>query len=264
MPEEAEPVTIECVPRAEPMGRRARVAVLIDAENISHRLADGLFDDINGLGEVVVRRAYADFANRALNWESASARHLITAAHHAPARKGKNSTDIALAIDAMDLLLGGHAGKPIDIFCLVSSDGDFTRLATRIREQGRIVVGFGTTASVGFREACSQYCEIRATKPMPIAAAPKTLGDDPVPAIEAAVVASTLASGWADLATVGQNLLKAHPSFKPSAYGHKKLKNLVANLTRFDVVIPEPGMDGAILVRIADENGQTSATEPGS
>jgi predicted nuclease of predicted toxin-antitoxin system len=119
-----------------------RLAVLIDGENIAGSHADDLFNRIEGLGNASVRRIYGDYQNgRMKDWAAASEKYALTAVHvHA---NGKNSTDIAMTIEAMDLL---HSNR-VDGFCLVTSDRDFTRLAIRIREQGFIVYGFGEKKS---------------------------------------------------------------------------------------------------------------------
>ena len=113
--------------------RSPRLAVLIDADNASAKIVDGLFEEIAKIGEASVRRIYGDFANaRSKAWTDVLARHAIIPQQQFAYTAGKNASDITLVIDAMDLL---HSGR-FDGFCLVSSDSDFTRLASRIREQG--------------------------------------------------------------------------------------------------------------------------------
>lgn len=129
------------------------LAVLIDAENVSGARAEQLFRKLNSLGRVVVCRAYGDFTNGASeNWAGPIASYGILSIHQPSG--GKNAADIALAIDAMDLL---HAPSQFD-FCIVSSDSDFTRLAIRLREAGRNVIGFGEgKARESFQNACSRF-----------------------------------------------------------------------------------------------------------
>lgn len=123
-----------------PVPRSPRLAVLIDADNASARIADGLFEEIAKIGEASVRRIYGDFSSsRSKAWTEVLARHAIIPQQQFAYTVGKNASDITLVIDAMDLL---HSGR-FDGFCLVSSDSDFTRLAARIREQGVDVFGFG-------------------------------------------------------------------------------------------------------------------------
>lgn len=120
--------------------RPGRLAVLIDPDNTSPKVADGLFDEVAKIGEASLRRIYGDFSKgQQAGWEKVLARHAILPTQQFAYTTGKSSTDITLVIDAMDLL---HSGR-FDGFCLVSSDSDFTRLAARIREQGVDVNGIG-------------------------------------------------------------------------------------------------------------------------
>ena len=132
-----------------------RLAVLIDADNASPKIADGLFAEIAKLGEASVRRIYGDFSGTHLKgWADILAKHAIIPHQQFANTTGKNSSDIALVIDAMDLL---HSGR-FEGFCLVSSDSDFTRLAARIREQGVDVFGFGEQKTPeSFRQACRRF-----------------------------------------------------------------------------------------------------------
>ena len=132
-----------------------RLAVLIDADNASSQIADGLFEEIAKIGEASVRRIYGDFAaSRMKGWSAVLSRHAIIPQQQFAYTPGKNASDIALVIDAMDLL---HSGR-FDGFCLVSSDSDFTRLAARIREQGTDVYGFGEQKTPeSFRQACRRF-----------------------------------------------------------------------------------------------------------
>jgi hypothetical protein len=135
--------------------RSARLAVLIDADNASPRIAAGLFEEIARIGEASVRRIYGDFSSpRLKSWADILARHAIVPHQQFAYIPGKNASDIALVIDAMDLL---HTGR-FEGFCLVSSDSDFTRLASRIREQGVDVFGFGEQKTAeSFRQACRRF-----------------------------------------------------------------------------------------------------------
>jgi uncharacterized LabA/DUF88 family protein len=120
--------------------RPDRFAVLIDADNTSSRIVDGLFEEIARFGEASVRRIYGDFSSSRLkSWTEVLQKHAIDPYQQFAYTSGKNASDIALVIDAMDLL---HSGR-FDGFCLVSSDSDFTRLASRLREEGADVYGFG-------------------------------------------------------------------------------------------------------------------------
>jgi len=131
--------------------RAPRLAVLIDADNASPKIAAGLFEEIAKIGEASVRRIYGDFsAPRSKGWADILAKHAIIPQQQFAYTAGKNASDITLVIDAMDLL---HSGR-FDGFCVVSSDSDFTRLAVRVREQGVEMFGFGEQKSPeSFRQA---------------------------------------------------------------------------------------------------------------
>ena len=135
--------------------RSPRLAVLIDADNASAKIADGLFEEIAKIGEASVRRIYGDFSStRSKAWADTLSKHAIIPQQQFAYTTGKNASDITLVIDAMDLL---HSGR-FDGFCLVSSDSDFTRLAARIREQGVDVFGFGEQKTPeSFRQACRRF-----------------------------------------------------------------------------------------------------------
>ena len=135
--------------------RSPRLAVLIDADNASAKIADGLFEEIAKIGEASVRRIYGDFSSaRSKGWADILSKHAIIPQQQFAYTTGKNASDITLVIDAMDLL---HSGR-FDGFCLVSSDSDFTRLAARIREQGVDVYGFGEQKTPeSFRQACRRF-----------------------------------------------------------------------------------------------------------
>src|SRR4029077_12422552 len=121
-------------------GRTRRLAILIDADNTSPRIAAGLFEEVAKFGAASVRRIYGDFSGQRLKRGRTSSKNTRSTPDQQFAyTTGKNASDIALVIDAMDLL---HSGR-FDGFCLVSSDSDFTRLASRLREQGADVFGFG-------------------------------------------------------------------------------------------------------------------------
>ena len=135
--------------------RPRRFAVLIDADNTSSRIVDGLFEEIARFGEPSVRRIYGDFSSpRLKSWTEVLQKHAIDPYQQFAYTSGKNASDIALVIDAMDLL---HSRR-FDGFCLVSSDSDFTRLASRLREEGADVYGFGAQKTPeSFRQACRRF-----------------------------------------------------------------------------------------------------------
>ncbi len=134
---------------------RARLAVLIDGENASARHARAVLETAGKIGEATVRRIYGDFSDGRLSSWSAAIRKFAIVPHHQPAHvRGKNAADIALAIDAVDMM---HRER-LEGFCLVTSDSDFTRLAQRLREGGLAVYGFGESKTPqAFRSACHRF-----------------------------------------------------------------------------------------------------------
>ena len=228
--------------QAEP--RTPRLAVLIDADNASPRIADGLFAEIAKIGEASVRRIYGDFSGTRLrSWAEVLATHAIMPHQNFANTVGKNASDIALVIDAMDLL---HSGR-FDAFCLISSDSDFTRLAARIREQGVDVYGFGEQKTPeSFRQACKRF--IYTENLLPEAPAPeepqrpdqrpKSATRPPslaVPLIRRAVAQLEDEDGWVSLGGVGQRLATLASDFDPRTFGHVKLVDLVEKSGAFEV-----------------------------
>ena len=161
---------------------------------------------------------------------------------------GKNSTDSSLIIDAMDLL---HSGR-FNGFCLVSSDSDFTRLATRLRESGLAVYGFGEAKTPeAFVSACDRFIYTEILRPKPDSnTVPKGLANLPLAdIIGPAVEANVRENGWAPLSAVGSILLKTHPSFDPRNYGFPKLGELVRKQSFLEVKEVLPG-DGSSNVHL--------------
>ncbi|WP_372708274.1 NYN domain-containing protein [Brevundimonas sp.] len=242
------------------VSKAPRLAVLIDAENASARIAEALFTEIATLGEASARRIYGDFASAQLaGWTKVLARYAIQPQQNFANTKGKNSGDIALVIDGMDLL---HSGR-FDGFCLVSSDADFTRLALRIREEGVDVYGFGERKTPeSFRQACTRFIytenlsvpasEDPAAPEGRQATAPSAPGKGK-PADAARLIASVIADmdeesdGWVTVSGLGDRLRNAYPDFDQRSYGHAKLSDLIRATGRFDVQTGAAG--GAMRIR---------------
>ncbi|MBA3050976.1 MAG: NYN domain-containing protein [Alphaproteobacteria bacterium] len=251
------------------VSKAPRLAVLIDAENASARIAEALFTEIATLGEASARRIYGDFASAQIQgWTKVLARYAIQPQQNFANTKGKNSGDIALVIDAMDLL---HSGR-FDGFCLVSSDADFTRLASRIREEGVDVYGFGERKTPeSFRQACTRfiYTENLST-PAAEETAPARGGrgaaataSTPDPALAASgkrkpveaarLIAAVIADmdedgdGWVTVSGLGDRLRNAYPDFDQRTYGHAKLSDLIRATGRFEVQTGAAG--GAMRIR---------------
>jgi hypothetical protein len=228
-----------------PDSRLARLAVLIDADNASPRVADGLFEEIAKLGEASVRWIYGDFSGpRLKNWAELLPRHAIQARQHFANTTGKNASDIALVIDAMDLL---HTGR-FDGFCLVSSDSDFTRLAARIREQGVQVIGFGEQKTPeSFRQACHRFIytenlghEIPAHDAIAQAAV-RLPPSAAAPILRKVIDQMDSENDWVELGSFGSLLDRTFPDFDARTYGEKKLSDLVRKIDAFEVGQPEGG-----------------------
>jgi len=228
---------------SEPV-RAPRLAVLIDADNASARIAPGLFEEIAKIGEASVRRIYGDFSSpRLKSWADILAAHAILPHQNFAYTQGKNASDIALVIDAMDLL---HSGR-FDGFCLVSSDSDFTRLAARIREQGVDVYGFGEQKTPeAFRQACRRFIYTENLLPeAPAADEPERPDSRPssvarpasaaVPLLRRAVAQLEDEDGWVTLGGGGQRLQTLAPDFDPRTFGHARLVALVEKTGAFEV-----------------------------
>lgn len=226
--------------------RRPRLAVLIDADNTSAKIADGLFEEIATIGEASVRRIYGDFSGtRSRGWVEVLAQHAIIPQQQFPYTTGKNASDITLVIDAMDLL---HSGR-FDGFCLVSSDSDFTRLASRIREQGIDVFGFGEQKTPeSFRQACRRFVY---TENLLAGAGKDKAGSekaealrkpaDVVPLVKKALANINSEDGWANLGAVGQHMVNLSTDFDPRTFGFSKLSDLVRTTDRFEIGKSESG-----------------------
>ena len=213
------------------------LAVLIDADNSSPRWAEAVFEEIASLGEASVRRIYGDFSrNQMSGWQDMLPR-LALVPHHQPANTvGKNSSDIALVIDAMDLL---HSGR-FDGFVLVSSDSDFTRLASRIREQGLDVYGIGQQKTPeAFRKACKRFIFVEnilpESHPEPGEKRGRMQPSKAVPLIKAAMDHIDKDEEWFSLGPLGQFIVAANPDFDSRNYGCAKLSELVARTGAFEL-----------------------------
>jgi NYN domain/OST-HTH/LOTUS domain len=221
--------------------RLPRLAVLIDADNTSPQIAGGLFEEVAKFGEASVRRIYGDFSSPQLkSWAEILQKYAIDPYQQFAYTKGKNASDIALVIDAMDLL---HSGR-FEGFCLVSSDSDFTRLASRLREQGADVYGFGKQDTPeSFRQACRRFIYTENLVPKPAASSPdagsKSRPLEPpsaaVPILEKAISQIESEDGWVLLGTVGKHISNLFSDFDVRTYGFKKLSDLVRNTGAFDV-----------------------------
>ncbi len=222
-----------------------RFAVLIDADNTSPQITEGLFEEIAKFGEASVRRIYGDFSSSRLkSWADILQRHAIDPYQQFAYTKGKNASDIALVIDAMDLL---HSGR-FDGFCLVSSDSDFTRLASRLREQGADVYGFGTQKTPeSFRQACRRFVYTENLLPTPTSPGDSTKSKprEPlsaaIPILMKAISQIESEDGWVMLGPVGQHISNLFSDFDVRTYGCSKLSDLIRKTGAFEVEKVEGG-----------------------
>ncbi|MCF8382999.1 MAG: NYN domain-containing protein [Chlorobium sp.] len=221
--------------------KSGRLAVLIDADNTQPSIIEGILSEIAQYGTASVRRIYGDWTSTALkSWKALLLQHSIQPIQQFGYTKGKNATDSAMIIDAMDLL---YTGK-FDGFCIVSSDSDFTKLASRIRESGLTVYGFGEKKTPSpFVSACDKfiYTELLRAKIneneviVKKTATELKMDSQLVRLLRNAVESSSDESGWAHLATLGATIAKQLPEFDPRNYGYSKLGELIRATSLFEV-----------------------------
>jgi uncharacterized LabA/DUF88 family protein len=214
-----------------------KLAVLIDADNAQASVIQELLAEASRYGTATIKRAYGNWTTTQLQpWKDVLHTMAIQPIQQFNYTTGKNATDSALIIDAMDVL---HSGR-VDGFCLVSSDSDFTRLATRIREAGLVVYGFGERKTPpAFVAACDKfiYTEILRSEPTQV---PVTVTEGPeLPPLEPMVIAAIEATarddGWATLSSIGSQISKIHPSFDSRNYSFPKLGELMRKQSYLEV-----------------------------
>lgn len=218
-----------------------RIAVLIDCDNVSAKHTAAVLEELAKYGTPTVKRAYGDWTTSQLGgWKPELHRNAIQPVQQFAYTVGKNSTDSALIIDAMDLLWQGN----VEAFALVSSDSDFTRLATRLRESGKRVYGLGLRKTPeSLRRAVDQFIFLELLQEQARdddsgqdegrSPSPAEDGDEPETtinlqsALTKAITATSGDDGWSALGLVGQHLSRAHADFDPRTFGHQKLSSLV-------------------------------------
>jgi uncharacterized LabA/DUF88 family protein len=244
-------------------GGNRRIAMLIDGDNAQASLIEKMVAETSKYGLVTIRRVYGDWTTTQMkSWKDVLSNHAMQAIQQFQNSIGKNSTDSALIIDAMDILYEGN----VNGFCLVSSDSDYTRLATRIREKGVFVMGIGkNTTPRAFVNACEVFVftqnlvpetEPRKTEP---AATGKDVIDipfDPLPLLKNAFDISVQEDGWAFLGTVGGHLHRLDPSFDLRTYGYKQLIQLIkAYQDTFEIRVDKSRHGPSLIyIRRRDEN----------
>jgi uncharacterized LabA/DUF88 family protein len=231
-----------------------KLAVLIDADNVPYANVKEMLEEISKNGTPTIKRIYADWTKPSVSgWKNVLLENAITPIQQYSYTTGKNSSDSALIIDAMDIL---YSGK-VNGFCIVSSDSDFTRLATRLREAGMTVIGFGEKKTPQpFISACDKfiYLEILKTvnvepdsitktkeKPKQKEIPLRKVDGETVRLIVESVNDLADESGWTFLGSLGHHILKKRPDFDPRNYGFQKLLPLIKSINKFEIDERETG-----------------------
>jgi uncharacterized LabA/DUF88 family protein len=248
----------------------ARLAVLIDADNAQPSITEGLLAEVAKFGTAHVKRAYGDWTRSNLKgWKDQLLAQSIQPIQQFAYTRGKNATDSAMVIDAMDLLYSGR----FDGFCIVSSDSDFTRLAARLRESGLTVYGFGERKTPKpFVSACDKFIYTEnltfadndaatadtdaetGAKPTPRTPAAQLKGDTTlVNMLRNAVEAASDDDGLASLASVGHIVTQQRPDFDSRSYGYAKLSDLINATTLFETDRRSPGDGKQAIIYVRDK-----------
>ena len=259
------------------MDRDNKIAVLVDAENVSEKYAQDLLDEVTNYGIPTYKRVYGDWTKSQLQkWKDSLLTYSFTPIQQYSYTSGKNSSDSAMIIDAMDIL---YSGK-VTGFCLVTSDSDFTRLAIRLREAGMLVLGMGEKKTPQpFIKACEKFIYLEVLKTAEKAEEKAEKEEKPekddlekkgakkaekpsvsvVPLKKVRSVIKEIVNsigndeGWALLADVGNNLSKRMPDFDARNYGYRKLIDLVSTFTGFEISripVGDGGKVNKILIKI--------------
>jgi len=208
-----------------------KFAVLIDGDNAQASLLPQILAEVSKLGLITIKRIYGDWTTTNMNsWKPSLQKHAIQPIQQFRYTVGKNSTDSAMIIDAMDLLHSNDVGG----FCIVASDSDYTRLAIRIREEGIFVIGVGVkNTPEAFTNACNQfiYCEnLVEARGKVKKASPKEEridASDPLPILLEGFNLAAKEEEWIHLSSLGSVLCQLDPAFDPRTYGYQKLQSLI-------------------------------------
>ncbi|MFZ1807482.1 MAG: NYN domain-containing protein [Cyclobacteriaceae bacterium] len=239
-----------------------RLAVLIDADNIPYAHVKEMLEEIAKYGTPTFKRIYGDWTKpTASGWKTVLLEHAITPVQQYAYTTGKNATDSAMIIDAMDILYSGR----VEGFCIVSSDSDFTRLATRLREAGMKVIGIGEKKTPKpFISACEKFIYLEILKPNTESKGTdkKTTGkkssgktveeidDKLIKLIRSSINDLGDENGWVFLGELGSLLLKKHPNFDPRNYGYNKMLPLIKSINKFEVDERDSGNKNIKLVYV--------------
>lgn len=220
------------------MDNNLNLAVLIDGDNIPSAYIGEMMEEITKYGNPTIKRIYGDWTRPGLKkWKNLLLENAITPIQQYGYTTGKNATDSAMIIDAMDILYS----ERVQWFCLVSSDSDFTKLATRLREAGKLVIGIGEKKTPNpFVVACDKFIFIEILKKLTKETKGSSTGIDKVGTKEIALISSTINDisdddGWAFLWDVGSSIQKRQPSFDSRNYGFEKLTPLIKSTWKFEI-----------------------------
>ena len=232
-----------------------KLAVLIDADNVPYANVKELLEEISKHGTPTIKRIYADWTKpTVIGWKNVLLENAITPIQQYSYTTGKNSSDSAMIIDAMDILYS----EKVNGFCIVSSDSDFTRLATRLREAGMLVIGFGEKKTPQpFISACDKFIYLEILKSsilennpsvqlkqkMPKTAPINKVDKETIRIITQSVNDLADETGWTFLASLGNNILKKKPDFDPRNYGFQKLLPLIKDTEKFEIDERETGVN---------------------
>jgi len=231
-----------------------KLAVLIDADNVPYANIKEMLEEISKNGTPTIKRIYADWTKQTVSgWKDVLLKNAITPIQQYSYTTGKNSSDSALIIDAMDIL---YADK-VNGFCIVSSDSDFTRLATRLREAGMKVIGFGEKKTPQpFISACDKFIYLEILKAgnsinNNVTKSTTKQKEEPISKVDAEIITLITESvndladdnGWTSLANLGSFLLKKKADFDPRNYGFPKLLPLIENTNAFEIDARDTGLN---------------------
>ena len=243
-----------------------RFAVLIDADNVSDKYIKGILDEISNEGVITYKRIYGDWTKPALSsWKSVLLEYSITPIQQYGYTTGKNATDSAMIIDAMDILYANN----VEGYCIVSSDSDFTRLASRLRESGMTAVGMGERKTPkAFIAACNRFVYLEVlgrdeqTPEKSSMTREKSNGHATPDNIKSEIMAIVREisddDGWAPLSTVGNILIKRKPDFDVRNYGESKLSALINSFNAFEVDLRQTNVDKVKHVYIRNKGEHSS------
>jgi uncharacterized LabA/DUF88 family protein len=248
-----------------------RLAVLIDADNIPYHKVKSMMEEIAKYGTPTFKRIYADWTKPHVSgWKGVLLENAISPIQQYSYTQGKNSTDSAMIIDAMDILYSGR----VDGFCIVSSDSDFTKIATRLREAGMLVIGLGEKKTpTPFISACDKFIyleilkkgkdpkEVQAStpakedkKPQPVSEEESVykIDKDLIRLLSRNLTDLADEDGWVFLGALGSRLSKIHPDFDARNYGYSKLADLMKDIEEFEIQRrkSEKGRSSHVYVRV--------------